>query len=141
MNELEVIISVMGVLTVGSVLLLAAFLSVKHLLLIAGPNEVLVFSGRGGYKLLKGLFRSLGKRSSRRVGLSILAVQAVLWVVSGVLVGWWVYPVMWLLPWLTVWRSPDAHALVTPSSVARTAAVVLRACPSHTGAAHLSSTD
>ena len=44
----------MGVLTVGSILLLAAFLSVKHLLLIAGPNEVLVFSGRGGYKLLKG---------------------------------------------------------------------------------------
>ena len=54
MNELEIIVSVMGVLTVGAILLLAAFLSVKHLLLIAGPNEVLVFSGRGGYKLLKG---------------------------------------------------------------------------------------
>ena len=61
-------------------------------------------AGISGLKLLRGLFRSLAKSSSRRVAVSILGVQAVLWLVSGLLVGWWVYPVMWLLPWLTVWR-------------------------------------
>ena len=60
--------------------------------------------GISGLKLLRGLFRSLGKPSSRRVALSILFVQGVMWVGSGLLIAWWVYPLMWLLPWLTTWR-------------------------------------
>ena len=50
----QLIVGAAGVLTLGAFLLLVAFVSVKNLLLIAGPNEVFVFSGRGGYKLLKG---------------------------------------------------------------------------------------
>lgn len=61
-------------------------------------------TGVSGLKLLRGLVRSLGRPSSRRVAASIIAVQVVMWLATGFLVGWWVYPVMWLLPWLTAWR-------------------------------------
>jgi fatty acid desaturase len=60
--------------------------------------------GVSGLKLLRGLFRSLGKKSSRRVAASIVLVQAGLWIGTALTVGWWIYPAMWLLPWLTVWR-------------------------------------
>jgi len=50
----QLLVTGIGALALGAIVLLAAFVSIKNLLLIAGPNEVLVFSGRGGYKLLKG---------------------------------------------------------------------------------------
>jgi fatty acid desaturase len=63
-------------------------------------------TGQTGYKLFRQQFR--GFRSSdprvRRTLWKILLVQAVLFaaaIVGGV---WWVYPVFWVLPYLTVWR-------------------------------------
>jgi len=50
----QLLVTAVGALALGAIVLLAAFVSIKNLLLIASPNEVLVFSGRGGYKLLKG---------------------------------------------------------------------------------------
>jgi fatty acid desaturase len=41
---------------------------------------------------------------ARRTLLQILAVQAVLLAVCVVTGYWWVYPVFWLLPYMTVWR-------------------------------------
>ena len=40
----------------------------------------------------------------RRVLWDILAVQAVLLAAAIAGGAWWVYPVFWLLPYLTVWR-------------------------------------
>jgi fatty acid desaturase len=63
-------------------------------------------TGRTGFKLMRAQFA--GFRSAdprvRHTLWKILAVQAVLLgaaVAGGV---WWVYPVFWLLPFLTVWR-------------------------------------
>ena len=63
-------------------------------------------TGRTGWKLMKGFLA--GVRSAnptvRRTALKILAVQALL-LGAAILSGhWWVYPVLWLLPYLTVWR-------------------------------------
>jgi fatty acid desaturase len=57
-----------------------------------------------GWKNIQPLLRGLVKRSSWRLAWSIVAVQAV---IAGVCVAtghWWVYPVLWLAPWMTVWR-------------------------------------
>ena len=44
-------------------------------------------------------------RSSRALALRILGVQAVIWAAFWLASGrWWLYPVLWLAPWLTVWR-------------------------------------
>jgi len=63
-------------------------------------------SGQTGYKLMRqllGAVRSPDKRSRRTVW-KILAVQAVL-LAAAILSGyWWLYPVMWVAPYLTVWR-------------------------------------
>ncbi len=63
-------------------------------------------TGRTGWKLLKPFLR--GWRApdprARRTFWQIMAVQAVL-LAAAVLSGhWWVYPVLWLAPYLTVWR-------------------------------------
>ncbi|MEZ5257158.1 MAG: fatty acid desaturase family protein [Ilumatobacteraceae bacterium] len=62
-------------------------------------------TGRTGWKLMKQFLSGLRTPGrSRDTVLKILAVQAVL-LVAAVLSGhWWVYPVLWLLPYLTVWR-------------------------------------
>jgi fatty acid desaturase len=62
--------------------------------------------GRTGLRLLRDQLR--GARSEvavvRRTLFKILAVQAVL-IVGAIVAGyWWVYPLFWLLPYLTVWR-------------------------------------
>jgi fatty acid desaturase len=61
--------------------------------------------GISGWKNLKPLGKALWHRSSFRVAASIVAVQSVvfagLWAASG---RWWLYPLLWLLPWLTGWR-------------------------------------
>lgn len=61
--------------------------------------------GISGWKNLKPLLRSLRSKQGRPVGLRILGAQAVLWAASWALTGrWWLYPLCWLGPWLTVWR-------------------------------------
>lgn len=60
--------------------------------------------GISGYKNLVPLFRALTKASTRKVAASILGVQVVL-IAASILAGvWWVYPVLWFGPWMTVWR-------------------------------------
>lgn len=62
-------------------------------------------AGISGWKNLKPLLRSLRSKAGRPVGLRILGTQAVLWALSWALTGrWWLYPLCWLGPWLTVWR-------------------------------------
>jgi fatty acid desaturase len=57
-----------------------------------------------GYKNLKPLVLALGKRSSRRIAGRIIAVQAVILAVFALAGRWWLYPLLWLAPWMTVWR-------------------------------------
>lgn len=61
--------------------------------------------GNSGWKNLKGLLLALRSATARPVALKILAWQVVLFVGLWLAFGrWWIYPVMWLLPWMTVWR-------------------------------------
>jgi fatty acid desaturase len=63
-------------------------------------------TGRTGIRLMREQaagFRSTNPRV-RRALLGIVAVQVVLFVVAFVAGYWWVYPVFWVLPYLTVWR-------------------------------------
>ncbi len=60
--------------------------------------------GTSGWKNLKGLLGALRSPSSRSIALRILVMQVPL-VVATVLVGrWWLYPLLWLGPWMTTWR-------------------------------------
>jgi fatty acid desaturase len=61
--------------------------------------------GISGWKNFVPLLRAVRPRASRRVALSILGVQVVLWGASWLATGrWWVYPLLWWLPWMTQWR-------------------------------------
>src|SRR3954471_20023455 len=63
-------------------------------------------TGRTGFKLLRAQlagFRSPDRRV-RRTLWKIVAVQALLLAAAVVAGRWWLYPVFWLLPYLTVWR-------------------------------------
>lgn len=61
--------------------------------------------GISGWKNFVPLLSSVTRPRIRRVGVSILGVQAVLWGVAWVATGrWWIYPVLWWLPWMTQWR-------------------------------------
>ncbi|HET9077690.1 MAG TPA: fatty acid desaturase family protein [Acidimicrobiales bacterium] len=61
--------------------------------------------GISGYKNLKPLLGALTKRSSRGVAGRIVGAQVVIWVALGAATGrWWLYPLLWLAPWMTVWR-------------------------------------
>ncbi len=61
--------------------------------------------GNSGWKNLKLLLLAVRSDTARPVALRIvtwqLALFAGLWVALG---HWWIYPVFWLLPWMTVWR-------------------------------------
>ena len=74
----------------------------------ASFRRKLVRDARGstGWKLMKGFLRGLRSpdERSRRATAKILAVQALLFAVAIVSGQWWVYPLLWLLPYLTVWR-------------------------------------
>jgi fatty acid desaturase len=62
-------------------------------------------TGVSGYKNLAPLFAALRRRSSRPLAARILGVQAGIWAAMWVLSGrWWVYPLLWFAPWMTVWR-------------------------------------
>lgn len=61
--------------------------------------------GSSGWKNLRGLLGALRSPRSRPVAARILAVQALLAVALGVGFGrWWMWPLLWLAPWMTVWR-------------------------------------
>ena len=61
--------------------------------------------GVSGYKNLVPLFVALRKRSSRPFAARILGVQVVIWAAFWAASGrWWIYPLLWLAPWMTVWR-------------------------------------
>jgi fatty acid desaturase len=61
--------------------------------------------GISGWKNLKSLFRGLRAAPTRSIASSILAVQAVMWAVMWLATGrWYVYPVVWFIPWMTGWR-------------------------------------
>ena len=63
-------------------------------------------TGRTGWKLLRAQLAGLRSPDARvrRTLWKILGVQAVLLAVCILLGVWWVYPVFWLVPYLTVWR-------------------------------------
>jgi fatty acid desaturase len=61
--------------------------------------------GNSGWKNLKGLLLAFTSATARPVAMKIGLAQVVLFVTMGVLSGrWWLYPLFWLLPWMTVWR-------------------------------------
>jgi fatty acid desaturase len=61
--------------------------------------------GISGFKNVKLLLHLVRVPTVRRVGLSILGVQALMWALSWVATGrWWIYPLLWWLPWMTQWR-------------------------------------
>jgi fatty acid desaturase len=64
-------------------------------------------TGRTGLRLLRDQMAGITSPVPvvRRTLLRILFVQAVLIAVSIVLGVWWVYPLFWLAPYLTVWRA------------------------------------
>jgi len=62
-------------------------------------------TGISGWKNLTPLLKALTKPSSRAMAVRILAVQAAIWAASTALSGrWWLYPLLWFAPWMTVWR-------------------------------------
>jgi fatty acid desaturase len=60
--------------------------------------------GITGWKLMRSMFRGLRSTEARPIVLRTLAVQAVLLGVCIAVGRWWLYPLLWLLPYLTVWR-------------------------------------
>ncbi|HKY75863.1 MAG TPA: fatty acid desaturase [Acidimicrobiia bacterium] len=60
--------------------------------------------GTSGWKNLKGLLGAFKSPEARPVALRIVVMQLPL-VAAAILVGrWWLYPLLWLAPWMTVWR-------------------------------------
>jgi fatty acid desaturase len=65
--------------------------------------------GISGWKNLKPLLRGLTRAPSRGVAARIVGAQVVV-AVALTVIGleldgiWWLYPVLWLAPWLTAWR-------------------------------------
>jgi fatty acid desaturase len=63
--------------------------------------------GNSGWKNLKGLIFAFRSPAGRPVATRILAAQAGVWVILLAIGGparWWLYPLLWLGPWMTVWR-------------------------------------
>jgi fatty acid desaturase len=61
--------------------------------------------GISGWKNLVPLAQATTRRSSRPLALRIFGVQLVIWVAFWAASGdWWLYPLLWLAPWMTVWR-------------------------------------
>ena len=60
--------------------------------------------GTSGWKNLKGLLGALRSPASRSIATRILVMQLPL-IAAAILVGrWWLYPLLWLAPWMTCWR-------------------------------------
>ncbi len=61
-------------------------------------------TGESGWKILKGFARAWRNPVSRGGVNRIIGAQIILAIVLGVAVGWWAWPLMWFLPYMTVWR-------------------------------------
>ncbi len=63
-------------------------------------------TGRTGVKLMRGLLRNARSTDQRvrRTFWKIMAVQVVLLAAAVASGHWWLYPMFWLAPYLTVWR-------------------------------------
>jgi fatty acid desaturase len=79
--------------------------------------------GISGYKNLAPLLGALRKPSSRPVAARILGVQLLIWAAMWAASGrWWVYPLLWFLPWMTVWRVLNRlRAIAEHAGMARSA--------------------
>jgi fatty acid desaturase len=60
--------------------------------------------GSSGWKNLKGLLSAFRSDAGRPIAVRILAAQVPLVVLAVAIGRWWLYPVLWLLPWMTSWR-------------------------------------
>jgi fatty acid desaturase len=61
--------------------------------------------GISGWKNFVPLLKSLRNPAFARTGWSIIGCQLVLWAASWAATGrWWIYPLLWWLPWMTEWR-------------------------------------
>ena len=75
--------------------------------------------GISGWKNFVPLFRSLKVPAFRRTSLSIIGVQLVLWAVLWAATGrWWIYPLLWWLPFAHEQRHVLAVVAVMPMSLA-----------------------
>ena len=64
-------------------------------------------TGESGWKNLKGLLSALRSPLGRPIALRILFAQVYVWAILLAIGGWdrwWLYPLFWLAPWMTVWR-------------------------------------
>jgi fatty acid desaturase len=60
--------------------------------------------GTSGWKNLKGLLYALKSPTSRSIATRIIVMQLPL-ISAAVAIGkWWLYPLLWLGPWMTCWR-------------------------------------
>ncbi len=61
--------------------------------------------GISGWKNFTPLFKGLRSPQYRRISASIIGTQLVLWAAMWAATGrWWIYPLLWWLPWMTQWR-------------------------------------
>jgi fatty acid desaturase len=61
--------------------------------------------GISGWKNFIPLFKGLRSPLYRPISASIIGVQIVLWAALWAASGrWWIYPLLWWLPWMTQWR-------------------------------------
>jgi fatty acid desaturase len=61
--------------------------------------------GISGWKNLVPLVKAVRHPVFGRTARSIIGVQVLMWAVSWAATGrWWIYPALWLAPWMTQWR-------------------------------------
>jgi fatty acid desaturase len=79
--------------------------------------------GISGWKNLAPLLKAATRRSTRDLAVRILGVQGVIWAAFWAASGrWWLYPLLWLAPWMTVWRVINRlRAIAEHAGMARSA--------------------
>ena len=61
--------------------------------------------GISGWKNFWALLRATKTAQGRNIAIPILLIQLGLWAGSWIATGeWWIYPLLWWLPWMTQWR-------------------------------------
>jgi fatty acid desaturase len=60
--------------------------------------------GTSGWKNLKGLLSAFTSPTARPLAVRIALAQVPLIVLAIAIGRWWLYPLLWLAPWMTVWR-------------------------------------
>jgi fatty acid desaturase len=61
-------------------------------------------TGESGLKILRGIARGAKNPVARPAFFRMIGAQIILMVGLGLAVGWWAWPLMWFLPYMTVWR-------------------------------------